>query len=147
MTTNTEKTKRPILGTFGKGDGQHASIVSYQNTGEAPVKAGQFVGLSTQGIKSLSTTSDKLVGVVVNHTFTPIKKQNEMVDVLSMSGASSIFVEIAPEKTVQRGDKVHVVAVAPHSGKIQAEAEDNKTIESPYTVLSVYGDVAEITLI
>ncbi|ETD72964.1 hypothetical protein V757_01070 [Pelistega indica] len=133
-------------GDVGKGGLANSKTVAYQNDGETALRPGLFVALSEKGgVQALAALTDKVAGVVVRSIVYGEKKKGETVDVMHIGVADSIFVEVTPEKTVQCGNTVHITAVGEHAGTIQGTTEESVTIETPFTVIKVVGNIAEIT--
>lgn len=135
-----------LAGDVGKGGLANSKTVAYQNDGETPLVPGRFVAISEKGgVTALTTAEDVVAGVVVRSIVYGEKKQGETVDVMHIGVADSIFVEVASEQTVTRGDKVYVVVSGANAGAIQAEAGDGAAVVTPFTVIKVVGNLAEIT--
>lgn len=134
------------LGDIGKGGLANSKVVAYQNDDTVELPVGRFVAISDKGgVKALSAVTDKIAGVVPRDYIYGSRKAGETVGVMHIGTADSIFVEVADGKTVTRGNTVHVVATGDTVGVIQGEAEADKTIETPFTVIKVVGNIAEIT--
>ncbi|AOF54439.1 hypothetical protein BKG91_09415 [Rodentibacter caecimuris] len=135
-------------GNIGKGGLANSKSIAYMNDGETPLLAGRFVALSANGVKVLTAKTDTLAGVVVRNVIKDETPKGELCDVMHIGTADSIWVEIAKGATVERGNKVVVVATKngeKEPGTIQAEADEANGITTDYTVITVADGIAEIT--
>ncbi|WP_439287569.1 structural cement protein Gp24 [Lonepinella sp. BR2904] len=135
-------------GDIGKGGLANSKTVAYMNSGDTPLVAGRFVALSATGVAALAAKTDTLAGVVVRTVIKDETAKGELCDVMHIGTADSIWVEIAKGETVARGNKVVVVAVANGeklAGQIQAKTDNTNGIATDYTVITVAGQLAEIT--
>lgn len=138
-----------FAGEVGKGGLANAKTTSEENTGETALKAGRFVALSDKGVKALNAKTDVLAGVVVRSTIYDQWEKGKRLDVMHLNAGDSIWVEIAKGvNDIARGDKVHVVAVPSGeklAGTIQKTKDTNNTIETDLVVITVAGNLAEIS--
>ena len=132
-------------GELGKGNFASAKTTAEKVTGK--VKAGEFVALNPAGgVKALSAKTDVLAGVVLASRIRDEWPEGELVDVMHIGAGDAIWVNVAPEKTVTRGNKVFVLTTGGDgkTGAIQGETDAN-SIETGYTVIDVKGQLAMIT--
>ena len=132
-------------GELGKGNLASAKTTAEKVTGK--VKAGEFVALNpVGGVKALSAKTDVLAGVVLASRIRDEWPEGELVDVMHIGASDAIWVNIASEKTVSRGNKVFVLTTGGEgkTGAIQGETDAN-AIETGYTVIDVKGQLAMIT--
>lgn len=132
-------------GELGKGNLASAKTTAEKVTGK--VKAGEFVALNpVGGVKALSAKTDVLAGVVLASRIRDEWPEGELVDVMHIGAGDAIWVNIASEKTVSRGNKVFVLTTGGEgkTGAIQGETDAN-AIETGYTVIDVKGQLAMIT--
>ena len=132
-------------GELGKGNLAKAKTTAEKVTGK--VKAGEFVALNPAGgVKALSAKTDVLAGVVLASRIRDEWPEGELVDVMHIGAGDAIWVNIASEKTVSRGNKVFVLTTGGEgkTGAIQGETDAN-AIETGYTVIDVKGQLAMIT--
>lgn len=132
-------------GELGKGNLANAKTTAEKVTGK--VKAGEFVALNPAGgVKALSAKTDVLAGVVLASRIRDEWPEGELVDVMHIGAGDAIWVNIASEKTVSRGNKVFVLTTGGEgkTGAIQGETDAN-AIETGYTVIDVKGQLAMIT--
>lgn len=132
-------------GELGKGNLANAKTTAEKVTGK--VKAGEFVALNpVGGVKALSAKTDVLAGVVLASRIRDEWPEGELVDVMHIGAGDAIWVNIASEKTVSRGNKVFVLTTGGEgkTGAIQGETDAN-AIETGYTVIDVKGQLAMIT--
>lgn len=135
-------------GDIGKGGLANSKTVAYRNEGETPLVAGRFVALSAKGVKNLTAITDCVAGVVVRSLLRDEWEKDVITDVMHIGTADSIWVEIAQGETVERGQKVRVVAVANGgklAGTIQTANDKTNTIGTDLTVITVAGTLAEIS--
>ncbi|ATF73907.1 structural cement protein Gp24 [Pasteurella multocida] len=141
-------TAAATAGNIGKGGLANSKAIAYMNEGETALVAGRFVALSPKGVKALAAKTDTLAGVVVRNIIKDETPKGELCDVMHIGTADSIWVEIAKnETTIARGDKVHVQAVKESEKEVGTivKAKGNNTIETDYVVITVAGNIAEIT--
>ncbi|OOF40946.1 hypothetical protein BKK47_02645 [Rodentibacter mrazii] len=141
-------TAAATAGNIGKGGLANSKAIAYMNETDTALVAGRFVALGETGVKALTAKTDTLAGVVVRNIIKDETPKGELCDVMHIGTADSIWVEIAKDATVSRGNKVVVVAVANNgkeAGTIQAEADEANGITTDFTVITVADGIAEIT--
>lgn len=135
-------------GDIGKGGLANSKTIAYMNEGETPLIAGRFVALSPKGVKALTAKTDIVAGVVVRSILKDDWVKGDVTDVMHIGTADSIWVEVAEGETVERGDKVTVVAVPngkKQAGTIQATADETNGITTDYVVITASAKIAEIS--
>lgn len=137
-----------VAGSVGKGGLANSKTVAYMNEGDTALVAGRFVALSANGVKALSAKTDVVAGVVVRTVIKDETVKGEVCDVMHIGVADSIWVEVAKDATVARGNTVYVVVVEnadKKAGTIQGQKDETNAIATPFTVIAVADGVAEVT--
>lgn len=141
--TYSDTMKIAVAGDVGKGGLANSKAVAYLNEATVELVPGRFVAISEKGIKEISANTDVLAGVVLRNNVYGVRPKGEIVDVMAIGVADSVFVEIADSQQIVRGDAVNVVASGAEAGRITKETESS--IKTAFTVIKVAGNLAEIT--
>ena len=107
-------------------------------TTSKPLTAGLFVGYAESGVKELN--GEQIKGVIVRSVLKDTFENGEPVDVMSIGIGDGIWVQVASDVSVARGDKVSPVKTGAEAGKVNKEVGDEV-----YIVEEVSGDLALIT--
>lgn len=149
MYTNYEGKPAGYAGQVARGD-QSLSKAWARTSLETEklIPSGVFVsrqvpagGSDCFGVKLLAAASDKIAGIVVTTGVFHHVKPQDQASVMHISHGDSVWAQMDSENPLAAGAEVLISVAAGKEGFIAS----NGTIKTPYYVVRVSGDLAEIT--
>lgn len=132
--------QRSFAGQVARAGESGIIAISYINKDEKKILGGYFVARTTDGCKNVSSDVDQILGVAVvmgiHHEFKP----NTNLSVLSIPHGSEVWVQMTEDSALAVGDAVKIITSGEDAGKIS----DQGTIETPFYVTGVNGQLAKI---
>lgn len=141
--TNYSKKPAGYAGQIARGDQSLSKAWAMPNREELkPIQSGVFVCLNTDdfGVKLITADSDKIAGITVNTGAFKRTQPKDQCNVAHIGVGDSVWAQMDSENPLKYGDDVKIMTTADKNGFIGSTG----TITTPYWVVRVSGDVAEI---
>lgn len=134
--------KRWFAGQVARAGESGIVATSFINADEKNIDAGRFVALGdkTGTCRHLKANTDNVLGVVIALGITHAFKPGKNLSVMALPQGSEVVVTVAEGAKVAFGDPVKVLVTGNEAGAIS----DKGTLETPYFVVDVNGNMAKI---